>query len=130
MFTAKHKHTSFGKVTRRAYAKINLYLDVLACREDGFHDLLTVMHAISLHDDVTIECFSAAFFCNRFQAFINLSFITNIHFGKTAGHSITLCTMCFGDLSYGCAYAGIPSKDYQTLSFKSSKIKFRFYIAV
>lgn len=38
-----------------AYAKINLYLDVLACRDDGFHDLLTVMHAISLHDDILLQ---------------------------------------------------------------------------
>ena len=46
-----------GRVTRAAYAKINLYLDVLSCREDGYHDLLTVMHSISLHDDVRVEWF-------------------------------------------------------------------------
>ncbi len=44
-----------AQVTRAAYAKINLYLDVTACREDGFHELLTVMHSISLHDDVTVR---------------------------------------------------------------------------
>lgn len=38
-----------------AYAKINLYLDVLGCRDDGFHELLTVMHAISLHDDIIVQ---------------------------------------------------------------------------
>lgn len=43
------------QVTRAAYAKINLYLDVISCREDGFHELLTVMHSISLHDDVTVR---------------------------------------------------------------------------
>lgn len=44
-----------GSARRAAYAKINLYLDVLSCREDGFHDLLTVMHSISLCDDVQVE---------------------------------------------------------------------------
>ena len=38
-----------------AYAKINLYLDVLAKREDGFHDIRTVMHTVSLCDDVTVS---------------------------------------------------------------------------
>ena len=51
---------SRGRVTRPAYAKINLYLDVLSCREDGFHDLLTVMHSISLHDDVQVEWFASS----------------------------------------------------------------------
>lgn len=43
------------RVARPAYAKINLYLDALALREDGFHDLLTVMHSLSLHDDVRVD---------------------------------------------------------------------------
>ena len=38
-----------------AYAKINLYLDVLSKREDGFHDIKTVMHTVSLSDDVTVS---------------------------------------------------------------------------
>lgn len=37
-----------------AYAKINLYLDVLSKREDGFHDIKTVMHTVSLADEVTV----------------------------------------------------------------------------
>ncbi len=37
-----------------ANAKINLYLDVIARREDGFHDIKTVMHSISLADELTV----------------------------------------------------------------------------
>lgn len=42
------------KLTLKAYAKINLYLDVTGRRGDGYHLLETVMHTISLHDTVTI----------------------------------------------------------------------------
>lgn len=41
-------------ITLKAYAKINLYLDVTGRRSDGYHLLETVMHTISLHDTVTI----------------------------------------------------------------------------
>jgi len=40
-------------VTVRAPAKINLQLAVGDLRDDGFHDLVTVFHAVSLVDDVT-----------------------------------------------------------------------------
>ena len=40
--------------TEPAYAKINLTLDVLGRRADGFHDLRMVMQSVSLHDDVTL----------------------------------------------------------------------------
>ena len=42
-------------VKEYAYAKINLYLDVLAKREDGFHDIKTIMHTVSLKDDITVS---------------------------------------------------------------------------
>lgn len=42
-------------VKEKAYAKINLYLDVLGIREDGFHSIKTVMHSVSLYDDVTVS---------------------------------------------------------------------------
>ncbi len=42
-------------VKEKAYAKINLYLDVLGIREDGFHEIKTVMHSVSLADDVIVS---------------------------------------------------------------------------
>ena len=39
----------------RAHAKINLYLDVVGKREDGYHNLETIFHSIELHDDVIIR---------------------------------------------------------------------------
>ena len=37
-----------------AYAKLNLTLDVLGKREDGYHDLKSVMQTISVRDDIEI----------------------------------------------------------------------------
>lgn len=42
-------------VTVRAPAKINLHLSVGLPREDGFHDLTTVFHAVGLYDEVTVS---------------------------------------------------------------------------
>lgn len=39
----------------RAHAKINLYLNVVSKREDGYHNLETVFHSIGLHDNVIIS---------------------------------------------------------------------------
>ena len=38
-----------------AYAKINLFLDIEGRREDGFHDILSVMQSVSLCDVLTLE---------------------------------------------------------------------------
>ena len=38
-----------------AFAKINLTLDVLGKREDGYHDLLRVMLSVSIRDDIEID---------------------------------------------------------------------------
>ena len=45
-------------ITEKAYAKINLYLDVLNKREDGYHNILSVMTEVksdSFYDTVTVR---------------------------------------------------------------------------
>ena len=44
-------------VKEKAYAKINLSLNVVGRRADGFHDVETVMHTVSLADEITVEVF-------------------------------------------------------------------------
>ena len=43
------------KITVDAPAKINLYLDVVKRRENGYHDIESIMHTVSLADTVTVE---------------------------------------------------------------------------
>ena len=47
--------------SREAYAKINLFLDVTGKREDGYHDILSVMQSVSLSDTVTVELTDGGF---------------------------------------------------------------------
>jgi 4-diphosphocytidyl-2-C-methyl-D-erythritol kinase len=42
-------------VTVRVPAKVNLQLSVGPRRDDGYHDLVTVFHAVSLFDEVTVR---------------------------------------------------------------------------
>ena len=44
-----------GAITLRAPAKINLTLDILGKRPDGYHDMRMVMQAVSLGDTVTVS---------------------------------------------------------------------------
>ncbi len=39
----------------KAYAKINLTLEIIGKRADGFHDIASVMHKIPLCDDVSLD---------------------------------------------------------------------------
>ena len=39
----------------KAYAKLNLWLDITGKRSDGYHTLNTVMRRIDLYDDVSVE---------------------------------------------------------------------------
>jgi 4-diphosphocytidyl-2-C-methyl-D-erythritol kinase len=44
-----------GSVTVRVPGKVNLYLGVGDVRDDGYHELTTVFHAVSLLDEVTVR---------------------------------------------------------------------------
>lgn len=39
----------------QAHAKINLYLDVIGRRPDGYHDIETIFHSIGLHDEIYLR---------------------------------------------------------------------------
>lgn len=42
------------KLKLNAYAKINLLLDIVGRRDNGYHDLFMIMQSVSLHDIVTL----------------------------------------------------------------------------
>ncbi|MEO3757871.1 4-(cytidine 5'-diphospho)-2-C-methyl-D-erythritol kinase [Mycobacterium sp. B14F4] len=44
-----------GSVTVRVPGKVNLYLEVGDPRDDGYHELTTVFHAVSLLDEITVR---------------------------------------------------------------------------
>jgi len=44
-----------GSVTVRVPGKVNLYLGVGDLRPDGYHELTTVFHAVSLSDEITVR---------------------------------------------------------------------------
>ena len=64
-------------ISLKAYAKINLFLDVMGRREDGYHDIRSLMQTVSLYDTVTVsvsdkrdgaitlECDNAGVPCNE-----------------------------------------------------------------
>ncbi|MCU0847663.1 MAG: 4-(cytidine 5'-diphospho)-2-C-methyl-D-erythritol kinase [Spirochaetes bacterium] len=43
----------------KAYAKVNLHLEVLDKREDGYHNIFSVMAAVDLFDLLKLECLDA-----------------------------------------------------------------------
>ena len=42
-------------MTLRSYAKVNLGLEVLGLRDDGFHELRTLFQSIDLHDELVLR---------------------------------------------------------------------------
>ena len=43
------------RLVLNASAKVNLVLEVLGKRDDGYHELVTVMQAVDLSDRITLE---------------------------------------------------------------------------
>ena len=53
-------------MTVKANAKINLFLDITGRRDDGYHEISTVMHSVSLCDDITVsKCSSTVIECDE-----------------------------------------------------------------
>ena len=49
------KVSKMSEIKIKSYGKINLSLDIMGSREDGYHILQTVMQKISLRDEVTVR---------------------------------------------------------------------------
>ncbi len=61
-----------------AYAKINLHLEVLNKRADGFHNIASIFHPISLADELLIEEIPTSSKCNVFSPLYELPFENTI----------------------------------------------------
>lgn len=59
MYTVYKKHKEYGDymeyIKLKSRAKINLTLDVMAKRDDGYHDLEMIMQTVSLYDSIFIK---------------------------------------------------------------------------
>lgn len=54
-----------GSLTIKAYAKINLTLEILGVRQDGFHEIRTILQTIDLCDELEfIPSRNVTFYCN------------------------------------------------------------------
>ena len=53
--TIQPDNTASDAYFARSYAKINLTLDVLGKRTDGYHDLATIMQTIDLYDTICLQ---------------------------------------------------------------------------
>ncbi len=54
MSTAAKRHDPmYSATTLRSYAKINLYLDVLHKRRDGYHNIETIFQTVGLYDELS-----------------------------------------------------------------------------
>ncbi len=86
-------------ITLNSYAKVNLYLDVIRRRPDGYHEIRTLFTPVDLHDtitltknnnDITITCDDSAVPCDE----SNLAYkATSLFFretGATGGISIEI----------------------------------------
>lgn len=43
------------QLKQKAYAKINLSLDVVRRRDDGYHEVKMIMQTVGLYDELTME---------------------------------------------------------------------------
>ncbi len=55
LFGGRYTRKLMNEIRLKAHAKINLGLDVLRRREDGYHEVKMVMQSLSLHDEIRIR---------------------------------------------------------------------------
>jgi 4-diphosphocytidyl-2-C-methyl-D-erythritol kinase len=104
MHNARMRHAQQVHITHdvclvQAYAKINLTLDVLGRRTDGYHELVTVMQTIDLHDtlclsatndqQVQLICSQSAL-SNEENLAMRAALAVRQHIGSTQGIKIEL----------------------------------------
>jgi len=80
-----------------AYAKVNLRLEILGRRADGYHELRTIFQSISLHDTLTLEI--------QRKAGIELRIAGNSQLAAEPGPD-NLVTRAIGDLSRAIGFRG------------------------
>ena len=61
------------EIKENAYAKLNLSIDVMGVRDDGYHEMCMVMQSVTLHDDVFLTLTDDG----SFSAESNRGFIPN-----------------------------------------------------
>lgn len=76
----------------KSYAKINITLDVLGKRDDGYHELKMIMQTVSLHDILTIATKPHGITVNSNLEFLptdenNLAYKAAVHFFRESGIS-------------------------------------------
>ncbi len=60
-------------ITRKAYAKINLGLDVIRKRPDGYHEVKMIMQTVGVYDTLTFQKIKQEEFTEEEKPFIRLS---------------------------------------------------------
>jgi len=90
MSHAQRAQTSGDVCFVRAYAKINLTLDILSKRADGYHDLATVMQVVDLYDTLCLSTTSD----NQVQIVCSIPELSNAD--NLAARAVDLVRQRFG----------------------------------
>lgn len=67
----REERTMLRKMNLRAYGKINLGLDVVRKREDGYHEVRMIMQTVSVYDTLELTCMD----CPGIEVETNLSYL-------------------------------------------------------
>ena len=88
------------RISRRACAKINLGLDVLGRREDGYHEVRMLMQQVDLHDDlilqkredgrISMECDREDLPCDKTNLCVRAAELMRRQYGLSGGLHIDL----------------------------------------